>query len=68
MCITLDDWFKRPVSTITYDYNAPELSKGLMGEPDVEFIPPPQTLYDLGDYFTPFRQLFARPRNKIMGR
>lgn len=30
-------------------------------------VPPPQTLYDLGSYKTPFRWLWRRGRNIIVG-
>lgn len=58
-------WFQAPSSTITYDYNPPELSRGLMGAEQPAFVPPPQTLYDLAAYRTPFAVVWRKPRNVL---
>lgn len=67
MAYDLDDFFARPKSTITYDYNKPELTRGLMGHDIVEAIPPPATMIDLGAYWTPFAVLFNRGKNILTG-
>lgn len=65
-------WFQQPSPTITYDYNAPELTRGLMGGDMPHWqaqtaVPPPQRLYDLNDYPTPFHAVFRRPANILIG-
>lgn len=68
---TLHEFFSHPTSTLTYDYNKPELSKGLLGDElphgymAQDAVPPPQKLYDLASYWTPFRLLWRRPRNVL---
>jgi len=66
--MNIQGWFQHPVSTLTYDYNKPELTRGLMGCGQPEPVPPPQKLYDLGAYRTPFSWLWRRPRNVLQGR
>jgi hypothetical protein len=63
----LKEWFENPKTTITYDYNKPELSRGLMGAEQPAPVPPPQKLYDLGSYKTPFSWLFRQVRGIITG-
>lgn len=64
---TLKDWFSNPESTLTYDYNKPQLTRGLMGQDAVHTIAPPATLVDLAAYPTPFCVLFNRPKNQLTG-
>ena len=67
--INLKEWFQKPASTIVEldAYNPPELTRGLMGQEQPVFIPPPQILYDLGSYRTPFKAVWRRPRNRLQG-
>lgn len=65
--MNLRDFFKRPDPPITYAYNPPELSRHLMGAEQPVFIPPPQKLYDLASYRTPFAIVWNRPRNVLQG-
>lgn len=62
---TLQQWMQAPASTITYDYNRPALSRDIFSTEAPEITPPPQKLYDLGSYWTPFRALFNRSRNVL---
>ncbi|MEB2519822.1 hypothetical protein SOP85_31075 [Pseudomonas sp. YuFO20] len=64
---TLRDLFQRPDPPIRFNYLDPQVSPDIMGLRQPEPIPPPQALYHLGAYFTPFRALFRRPRNTISG-
>lgn len=68
MNLSLREFFSRPSSTLTTDYNPPELSRGLMGCDPIRPIPPPANLIDIADYPTPFKVLFNRPANRLLGR
>lgn len=65
--MNLQEWFNHPKTTITYDYNSPELSRGLMGAEQPAPVPPPQRLYDLASYRTPFKWLWRQARAAITG-
>lgn len=65
--LTLKKWFTKPTPPITDNFNPPELSRGLMGCEQPMPIPPPQILYDLGSYRTPYAVVWRRPRNVLQG-
>jgi hypothetical protein len=71
--LNLKNWFHSPASTITYDYNKPELTPGLMGDHLAhgymaqDATPPPQLLFNLASYWTPFCKVWRQPRNVISG-
>lgn len=64
---TLREMFEHPDPPIRFNYLDPQVTPGLLGAAEPDPIPPPQRLFNLGDYFTPFRALFNRPRNTISG-
>lgn len=65
--MNLKQWFENPSPPIVETFNPPEISRHLMGAETPEPIPPPQRLYDLASYPTPFAVLFKRARNILQG-
>lgn len=63
----LQQWFQNPKTTLTYEYNKSEISRDLMGTDFVQSVPPPQTLYDLAAFKTPFAVLFRKARTTLTG-
>lgn len=72
---TLKDWFGKAHPPIAETFVDPAISPDLLGlmpqdgngQPASVGTPPPQRLYNLGAYWTPFRALWKRPRNVLQG-
>lgn len=67
---TLKDYFQNPDPPIEpYGrYNPPQVSPGIIcNEFTPTPIPPPQRLFNLASYRTPFSFLWRRPRNVMEG-
>lgn len=67
--MNIKQWFQAPSSTLSDvgSYNPPGITPGLMGGDCEAPIPPPQTLYDLAQFRTPYAAVWNRPANVLQG-
>lgn len=68
MCRTLQDWFTRPTPPVTPDYNAPQITRHILGGPGIDLHTPPLVQVNLNSYNTDASALYNVPRTTLYGR